>query len=178
MWWGPGVLSLGPPKGFLPKLGRKLRERVWFVRWTKIPPIVFLDIGLFLGGQSLVLFLFSFAFLGTLPFPLFFFWFSGACATLAFCLFVFFLWHWLFFLGHFFSFDFVERGVTVISFVFVFFFRGGNYSKPTWGMTRFHFAYPWFKTLHFADLNFNSLSICYPPLAFSLENNFCNQNIT
>ena len=90
----------------------------------------------FFGGQTLVLFLFSFAFLGTLSFPLFFFWFSGACATLAFCLFVFFLWHWLFFLGHFFSFDFVERGVTVISFdfverwvtvisfVFVFFFWG------------------------------------------------------
>ena len=32
-----------------------------------------------------------------------------------------------------------------------------NYSKPTCGMTRFHFTYPWFKTLHFAHLNFNPL---------------------
>ena len=24
-------------------------------------------------------------------------------------------------------------------------------------MARFHFAYPWFKTLHFAHLNFNPL---------------------
>ena len=39
-----------------------------------------------------------------------------------------------------------------------------NYSKPTYGMTRFHFAYPWFKTLYFVHLNFNSLPICYPPL--------------
>ena len=31
-------------------------------------------------------------------------------------------------------------------------------------MTRFHFAYPWFKTLHFIYLNFNSLPIRYPPL--------------
>jgi len=31
-------------------------------------------------------------------------------------------------------------------------------------MARFHFAYPWFKTLHFAYLNFNSLPIHYPPL--------------
>ena len=40
--------------------------------------------------------------------------------------------------------------------VHIFVFRD-NYSKPTCGMTRFHFAYPWFKTLHFAYLNFNSL---------------------
>ena len=31
-------------------------------------------------------------------------------------------------------------------------------------MARFHFAYLWFKTLHFAHLNFNLLPICYPPL--------------
>ena len=45
----------------------------------------------------------------------------------------------------------------------VFFYRD-NYSKPTCDMTRFHFAYPWFKTLHFAHLNFNMLSIRYPSL--------------
>ena len=32
-----------------------------------------------------------------------------------------------------------------------------NYNKPICGMARFHFAYPWFKTLHFAHLNFNPL---------------------
>ena len=31
-------------------------------------------------------------------------------------------------------------------------------------MTRFYFAYLWFKTLHFAHLNFNPLPIRYPPL--------------
>ena len=44
------------------------------------------------------------------------------------------------------------------------FFFWDNYSKPTWGLARFHFAYPWFKTLHFAHLNFNPLPIRYPPL--------------
>ena len=32
-----------------------------------------------------------------------------------------------------------------------------NYSKPTWGLARLRFTYPWFKTLHFAHLYFNSL---------------------
>ena len=53
-----------------------------------------------------------------------------------------------------------------------------NYSKPTWDLARFHFTYPWFKTLHFAHLNFNLSPIHYPPLAFPLEKNFYNQNIT
>ena len=35
-----------------------------------------------------------------------------------------------------------------------------NYSKPTWGLARLHFAYPWYKTYHFAPLYFNPL----PPL--------------
>ena len=39
-----------------------------------------------------------------------------------------------------------------------------NYNKPTYDMARFHFAYPWFKTLHFANLNFNPLPIHYPAL--------------
>ena len=34
-----------------------------------------------------------------------------------------------------------------------------NYSKPTCDMARFHFAYSWFKSLHFAYLNFNPLPI-------------------
>ena len=36
-----------------------------------------------------------------------------------------------------------------------------NYSKPTWGLTRFHFVYPWYKTYYFAPLYFNPLP---PPL--------------
>ena len=32
-----------------------------------------------------------------------------------------------------------------------------NYSKPTWGLARLRFAYPWFKTYHFAHLYFNLL---------------------
>ena len=35
-----------------------------------------------------------------------------------------------------------------------------NYSKPPWGLARLHFAYPWYKTYHFAPLYFNPL----PPL--------------
>ena len=37
-----------------------------------------------------------------------------------------------------------------------------NYSKPTWGLARLRFAYPWFKTYHFAYLYFNLLPP--PPL--------------
>ena len=59
-----------------------------------------------------------------------------------------------------------------------FFFFLDNYSKPTCGLTCFHFAYPWFKTLHFAHLSLFSLGLYYPPLAFLLENNFYYQNIT
>ena len=44
-----------------------------------------------------------------------------------------------------------------------------NYSKPTWGKARFRFAYPWFKTYHFAHLNFNPLPIRYPPHPQPLE---------
>ena len=33
-----------------------------------------------------------------------------------------------------------------------------NYSKPTCGMTRFHFTYLWLKILYFVHLNFNPLS--------------------
>ena len=47
-------------------------------------------------------------------------------------------------------------------------------------MVRFHFAYPWFKTLHFAHLNFNPFALCYPPLPQTLEKHHFikNQNIT
>ena len=38
-----------------------------------------------------------------------------------------------------------------------------NYSKPTWGLARFHFAYPWYKTYHFAPLYFNPLPPRCPP---------------
>ena len=47
---------------------------------------------------------------------------------------------------------------------FLFYFLRDNYSKPTCGMTRFHFDYLWFKTLYFAHLNFKFLPIHYPPL--------------
>ena len=55
-----------------------------------------------------------------------------------------------------------------------------NYSKLTCGMTRFHFAYLWFKILHFAHLNFNLLPISYPPHPQMLEKHLFiqNQNIT
>ena len=36
-------------------------------------------------------------------------------------------------------------------------------------MAHFHFIYLWFKTLHFAQLNFNLLSIRYPPHPQMLE---------
>ena len=44
-----------------------------------------------------------------------------------------------------------------------------NYSKPTWGLTRFHFTYPWFKTLHFAHLKLVPLAFRNPPLRLPLE---------
>ena len=43
-----------------------------------------------------------------------------------------------------------------------------NYNKLTCGMTHFHFAYPWFKTLHFAHLRLVSLAIRNPPLRLPL----------
>ena len=64
---------------------------------------------------------------------------------------------------------------------FLFFFCfWDNYSKPTCSMSRFHFTYPWFKTLHFAHLNFNLLPIRYPPHLQTLEKHIFiqNQNIT
>ena len=50
-----------------------------------------------------------------------------------------------------------------------------NYSKPTCGMTRFYFAYPWFKTLHFAHLNFNLFALRYPPHPQTLEKHIFRQ---
>ena len=44
-----------------------------------------------------------------------------------------------------------------------------NYNKPTWGITRFHFAYPWFKSLHFAHLRLILLAFRNPPLHLLLE---------
>ena len=44
-----------------------------------------------------------------------------------------------------------------------------NYSKLTWGKARFRFAYLWFKTYHFAHLNFNPLPIRYPSHPQPLE---------
>ena len=44
-----------------------------------------------------------------------------------------------------------------------------NYSKPTWGMARFHFAYPWFKTLHFAHLKLVPLDFHNPSFCLLLE---------
>ena len=53
-----------------------------------------------------------------------------------------------------------------------------NYSKPTWGLARLRFAYPWFKTLHFAHLNFNPLPICYPPFPLPLEKHIFREKQT
>ena len=44
------------------------------------------------------------------------------------------------------------------------FIKRDNYSKPTWGLARLRFAYPWFKTLHFVHLRLPLLGLCYPPL--------------
>ena len=54
-------------------------------------------------------------------------------------------------------------------FFYIYIYIWDNYSKPTWGLARFHFTYPWFKTLHFAHLNFNPLPIRYPPFPLPLE---------
>ena len=49
------------------------------------------------------------------------------------------------------------------------FFFWDNYSKPTWGLARFHFTYPLFKTLHFAHLKLVPLTFHNPPLRLPLE---------
>ena len=94
--------SSSSPKCFRPKMGRKLREGVWFVKWTKMPQL--------LSYATLVFFFFffSFAFLDTLPLFLFlfFFWFPWVWAMWVF-IYLFFVFCflsklWLFFLGHFF----------------------------------------------------------------------------
>ena len=59
-----------------------------------------------------------------------------------------------------------RRKVLVLSFQI---FKRDNYSKPTCGMARFHFAYPWFKTLHFTHLRLVPLAFRNPPLCLLLE---------
>ena len=44
-----------------------------------------------------------------------------------------------------------------------------NYSKSPWGLACLRFAYPWFKTYHFAHLRCLPLEICYPPFLLPLE---------
>ena len=53
-----------------------------------------------------------------------------------------------------------------------------KYSKPTWGLARFHFTYPWFKNLHFAHLNFNPLAFRNPPLRLPSEKHIFRQKQT
>ena len=53
-----------------------------------------------------------------------------------------------------------------------------NYSKPTWDLARLHFAYPWFKTYHFAHLRYLPLGICYPPLCLPLEKHIFKEKQT
>ena len=50
-----------------------------------------------------------------------------------------------------------------------------NYRKPTWGLARFHFAYPWFKTLHFAHLRLLLLAFRNPHLHLPLEKHIFRQ---
>ena len=76
MWWDWDVLSPSSPKCFLPEMGRKLRERVWFFRWTKMPLVAFLgNIGIFsfLGKRWVLFFFFG----DTFPLPFFSFDFLG-----------------------------------------------------------------------------------------------------
>ena len=44
-----------------------------------------------------------------------------------------------------------------------------NYNKPPWGLVCLYFAYPWFKTYHFAHLRCLPLEIYYPLLPLPLE---------
>ena len=44
-----------------------------------------------------------------------------------------------------------------------------NYTKPPRGLARLHFAYPWFKTYHFAHLKLVLLAFRNPPLCLPLE---------
>ena len=53
-----------------------------------------------------------------------------------------------------------------------------NYSKPTWGLARLRFAYPWFKTYHFAHLRYLPLGICCPPLHLPLEKHILREKQT
>ena len=50
-----------------------------------------------------------------------------------------------------------------------------NYSKPIRGMAHFHFAYPWFITLHFAHLRLVLLAFHNPPLCLPLEKHIFRQ---
>ena len=52
---------------------------------------------------------------------------------------------------------------------------GDNYSKPTYGITRFHFAYLWFNHLHFAHLRLVPLAFRNPPLCLLLEKHIFRQ---
>ena len=45
----------------------------------------------------------------------------------------------------------------------VFYYLWDNYSKLTYGMVRFYFAYLWVNHLHFVHLNFNPFALGYPP---------------
>ena len=60
----------------------------------------------------------------------------------------------------------------------LFIYLWDNYSKPTWGLARFHFTYPWFKTLHFAHLNFNPLAFRNPSLRLPSEIHIFRQKQT
>ena len=53
-----------------------------------------------------------------------------------------------------------------------------NYNKPTWGLARFHFTYPWFKTLHFAHLKLVPLAFRNPPLRLPSEKHIFRQKQT
>ena len=52
---------------------------------------------------------------------------------------------------------------------FLIILKRDNYSKPTCDMARFHFAYPWIKTLHFAHLMLVLLTFRNLPLYLPLE---------
>ena len=54
-----------------------------------------------------------------------------------------------------------------------------NYTKPTYGLGKNHFAYPWFKMYHLTHLRYDPFVFRNPPLLKSRVNGyFCSKFIS